>query len=138
MIKNNYNIKHTVITTRNPQENSIIERVHQTVGNILCTFCIHDTVLDKDNPWDGILSAIMFAIRATVHTVTHKSPMQLAFGREAILNIQHEVNWKLIKQHKQKIIEYNNKQEHKKRKLHTYKVGALITISNHSGSKYGH
>ena len=79
----------------------------------------------------------MFAIRATVHTVTRMSPMQLAFGRDAILNIQHEVNWKLIKQRKELRIKYNNQQENKKRKFHTYKVGDLITISNHSGSKYG-
>ena len=75
MIKHDYNIKRKVITTRNPQVNSILERVHQTVGNILRTFRMHDSVLDKDNPWDGILPAIMFAIRATVHTVTRMSPM---------------------------------------------------------------
>ena len=38
MIKNDYNIKRKVITTRNLQANSILERVHQTVGNILRTF----------------------------------------------------------------------------------------------------
>jgi hypothetical protein len=138
MIKNDYNIKRKVVTTRNPQSNSILERVHQTVGNILHTFQMHDSVLDKDNPWDGILAAIMFAIKATVHTVTRMSPMQLAFGIDAILNIQHEVNWKLIKQRKELRIKYNNRQENKKRKVHTYEVGDLITISNHSGSKYGH
>ena len=67
--KNDYNIKRKVITTQNPQANSIIERVHQTIENILSTFCMHDTVLEKDNPWDRILVEIMFAIRATVHTV---------------------------------------------------------------------
>ena len=87
MIKHDYNIKRKVITTRNPQANSILERVHQTVGNILRTFRMHDSTLDKNDPWGGILSAIMFAIRATVHTVTQMSPMQLAFGRDAILNI---------------------------------------------------
>ena len=35
MIKNDYGIKPRPITTRNPQANAIIERVHQTIGNIL-------------------------------------------------------------------------------------------------------
>ena len=44
----------------------------------------------------------------------------------------------MIKQRKELRIKYNNKQENKKKKFHTYKVGDIITISNHSGSKYGH
>ena len=81
-----------MLTARNPQTNSITERVHQTVGKILHTFCMHDIILDKDNPWYRILTALMFAIRSTVHTVTQKYPMKLASGRNTILNIKHEVN----------------------------------------------
>ena len=36
-ITKDYNIKPKVITTRNPQANAIIERVHQTIGNVLLT-----------------------------------------------------------------------------------------------------
>ena len=87
MIKTDYSIKRKVITTRNPLVSSIIERVHQTIGNILCTFCMHDTVLDKDNPWVRILETKMFSIRATVYTVIQKYPMQITFCRYAILKI---------------------------------------------------
>ena len=70
MITNNYGIRVKSIKSRNPQANFILERVHQYIGNILCTFKIQDMVLDDDNPWDGILTSTMFGIRATVHTTT--------------------------------------------------------------------
>jgi hypothetical protein len=34
--------------------------------------------------------------------------MQLVFGRDAILNIKFEADWKLIKQRKQKVMQANN------------------------------
>jgi hypothetical protein len=55
---------------RNPQENSIIERMHQTIGNMIRLFEAHDKELDETDPWIGTLSAIRFATRATVHTTT--------------------------------------------------------------------
>ena len=93
-----------VITTRNPQANAIIERVHQTIDNVLRTFDVNKTVLDSDDPWGGILSATAVAIRNTVHTTLLSTPAQLVFGRDSILNITHEANWKLIRDRKQKLI----------------------------------
>ena len=50
-----------------------VERVHQTIGNIICTFNIQETDLDNENPWERILSSTMFAILSMVHTATqHK------------------------------------------------------------------
>jgi len=60
---------------RNPQTNSILERVHQTIANILRTFKIHDTTVDEEDLWSGILAATMFVIRSTVHTTTQHTPM---------------------------------------------------------------
>ena len=51
MIKNDYGIKKRPITVRNPQANSIIERVHQTISNIIRTFAIYDTTVDMEDPW---------------------------------------------------------------------------------------
>ena len=76
MIEKDYGIKVRPITTRNPQANAILERVHQTIGNIIRTFKVQDMVLDDDNPWDGILAATMFALRSTVHTTTQHTPTQ--------------------------------------------------------------
>ena len=35
MCHNDYGLKRKPITTRNPQSNAIIERIHQTIGNII-------------------------------------------------------------------------------------------------------
>ena len=94
-LEDSYDITKQIITTRNPQANAILERVHQSIGNIIRTFSFDD--LEEDDPWSGILSATAFAIRETVSTTTEKSPMQLVFGRDAILNIQHTADWNRIK-----------------------------------------
>ena len=57
----------------------MIERIHQTLGNIIRTFDLDE--LDEEDPWSGILAAAMFALRATFHTTLQATPMQLVFGR---------------------------------------------------------
>jgi hypothetical protein len=60
-----YGVKKKPTTTCNPQANVIVERVHQTIRNIVRTFELQDNYLDEDDPWKGILSATVFAICAT-------------------------------------------------------------------------
>ena len=93
MIQADYGITVKPITSRNPQANSILERVHQTIGNIIRTFKAQDMVLNDENPQDGILASTMFALHATVHITTQHTPAQLVFGRDSILNTRHETNW---------------------------------------------
>ena len=129
LMVNDYGITVKPITARNPQANAILERVHQTIGNIIRTFRVQEMVLDDDNPWDGILSATMFALRATVHTTSQYTPAQLVFGRDSVLNVRHEANWKLIKERKQKLINRGNESENKNRVLHEYKVGDKVLLA---------
>ena len=82
--------------------------VHQTIGNIIRTFKIQEMDLDNENPWEGILSSTMFAIRSTVHTTTQHTPSQLVFGRNEILNINQE----FFKQCKQAL--GNKEQKHQR------------------------
>ena len=51
----------------------------------------------KNNPWLGILAVTMFAVRETYHTTLQASPMQLVFGRDAILNIKHVAKYEHIR-----------------------------------------
>ena len=104
MIKEDYNIKVRRITTRNPQANAILERIHQTIGNIIRTFKVQDEEIDLEDPWSGILAAAMFATRATIHTTLKATPCQLVFGRDAILNIKYAPDWVGIKERKQKLV----------------------------------
>ena len=138
MIKDDYGIKTRPITTRNPQANAIIERIHQTLGNIIRTFELHSDADATDESWDGILSAAMFALRATYHTTTQATPMQLVFGRDAILNLKFQADWNYIKQRKQEIINYNNKRENSKRIKHKYRPHdkVLLDVRGTTLSKY--
>ena len=100
MMANDYIILCNSISVRNTQANAIVERVHQTIGNIIRNFTILQMYLDYENPWVGILSSTMFTIRSMVHTTMQHTLSQLVFGRDVILNINQEANWYLIKQRK--------------------------------------
>ncbi len=108
------------------------------MGNIIRTFEAQDQDLDEDDPWLGILSATMFALRATYHTTLQATPMQLAFGRDAILNTTFEANWKFIQERKQRIIRKNNQRENRKRIPHRYKRNDLVLLNDETTkAKYG-
>ena len=70
---NENGLKRKPITTRNPQSNAIIERIHQTIGIIIRTFDVSNIV--NNDPWSGMLAATMFAVRATYHTTLQASLM---------------------------------------------------------------
>ena len=134
MCQNDYSLKRKLITTRNPQSNAIIEWIHQTIGNIIHTFDVSNIV--KNNPWAGILGATMFSVHETYHTTLQASPMQLVFGREAILTIKHVADWEHIRQRKQLRINHNNKRKNMRRNNHQCKVGDKILVKAKKKSKH--
>ena len=136
IVKNDYGIKTKGISTRNPQANAILERVHQTIGNIIRTFELQDNYLDEEDPWTGVLSAAAFAVCATYHTTLQKTPGQLVFGRDMIMNINHTANWEVIRQRKQKLINKNNERENAKRVPHEYARGGKILLRKGTENKY--
>ena len=82
------------------------------IGKMIRTFEVQDQEdLDEEDPWSGILAAVSFAVRATFHTTTKVTPMQLVCGRDAMLSITFTANWKYIADRKRKIIEYNKKEK---------------------------
>ena len=127
MVKNDYGVKKKPITTRNPQANSIIERIHQTIGNIIRTIQVNESeVINEKDPWLGILAATMFAVRATYHTTNQATPSQLVFGHDAIMNTKFVVDWKYICHWKQQLIQQNNCRENAKRIPHDYRIGDQV------------
>ena len=68
-----------------------MERVHQTIANILCTFKIQKMDVDNENHWEGILSSTVFAKRFAVNTTTQHISSHLIFGRDTFLNINQLV-----------------------------------------------
>ena len=130
MISEDYGIEQKPIMGRSLQANAIIERVHQTIGNMIHTFNLEENFLDGNDPWSGILSATAFAVRSTYHTTLRATPGQLVFGRDMILNIQHIANWKAIQDHKQMIINKNNEHENAKCTINILSTISTEKISN--------
>ena len=62
MIAGDYGITKKTIIIKNLQANSIIERIHQTLGNIIQMFELHNNTDVTQETWKGILSAAMFAL----------------------------------------------------------------------------
>ena len=135
-MKHDYGIKVRPITARNPQANHILQQVHQTIGNIICTFKVQKMVLEHNDPWAGILASTMFAIRATVHTTTQHSPAQLVFGRDSIMNTPHEADWQLLKPCKHTLINTGNEHNNRYRLPHEYNVGDKILLKNSRKTKF--
>lgn len=135
MCREDYGLKRKPITTRNPQANAIVERVHQTVGNMIRTQQVQSS--DEPNPLRGVLAAVGFAVRSTYHTTLQATPAQLVFGRDSILNIRHEADWIYIQHKKQQRIKANNARENAKRKEYQYKVNDQVLVTNPDSRKYG-
>eukprot|EP00957_Ditylum_brightwellii_P074684 5676643-Ditylum_brightwellii.AAC.1 len=100
-------------------------------------FEVHDTTIDEKDPWTGISNSVRFATRAMVHTAMQATPMQLVFGRDAILNVKYEANWKYINERNKKIIKKNNENENKKRKIRHYQVADRVLVKGDRSSEFG-
>ena len=138
MIKDDYGIKRRPTTSKNPQANAILERIHQVIGNMIKTFEVYNREdLDQEDPWSGMLITIMFGLRSTFYSTLKATPMQLVYGRDAILPIFHQADWKYIKDTKQKMIDINNKRENSKRINYEYKINDQVMIKRSKKTKHG-
>ncbi len=108
LIKEECDIEAKPSSKRNPQSNAILERIHQTIGNMLRTFEVENQPIDELDPWSGILSAAAWAVRSTYHTSSQSTPGQLVFGRDMIWDTAHVADWQCIKQRKQMLINKKN------------------------------
>ena len=97
-----YGIKPRRTTIKNPQDNSILERVHQVLGNMLRCKNISNLDLEGDDPWTALLSSPAFSMIETHHTTIGASPDQVGFGRYIIHPHQDTDEWDLIKSRNQK------------------------------------
>eukprot|EP00957_Ditylum_brightwellii_P200332 15273182-Ditylum_brightwellii.AAC.1 len=96
-----YGVKCKPITTRNPQANSIVERARQTIDSLLHTFEPGSARLDSEDSWGGILSIVIFALWSMIHATHKATPIQLVFGRDAMINIMYLANWQFIQEYQQ-------------------------------------
>lgn len=77
-----YGIKPVAMTVRNPRSNGIIERVHLTMVDMLCsmTFNGYDWFVDMQRSLD----AVAWAIRVSINPNIKYSPCHLAFNHDML------------------------------------------------------
>jgi len=99
LLKSECGVHHKIVTSRNPQANCMIERCHQTLANMICTWRMRDKHdLDPEFGWSGVLAACRKAMNSTVHTTSRATPSQLVFGWGALLNVSFEADWQHIEE----------------------------------------
>ena len=117
------------ITIETPHANALIGLVHFTMGDMLRT---KELKLDENFTWhdevDSMLQSIACAIRSTANTTIKRSPGQLAFKLDMIVQFNIHTNWNQIAAIRRKEVLRNNARENASRSKHEYKIGDLILI----------
>ena len=86
-----YGIKRVPTTIKNPAAN-MVERVHQTLGNLLRVYELEKYQFPRGDPWSNILASAAWAIRSTVHTTLGAMPGQLIYGRDMLFDLSFKAN----------------------------------------------
>jgi len=137
-LKNKCGVKRKIVTSRSPQANSMIERCHKTLHNMIHSAQIKDK-WDSDSffGFEGVLVACRKATNSAVHTAARTMPTQLVFGRDAMLNASFQADWQFIKEQKQRLVIQNTKRENAKQKPHAHNAGDVVAVKAGAGCKHG-
>ncbi|CAB9507058.1 Retrotransposon protein [Seminavis robusta] len=117
-------------TVKNPQSNAVCERLHQSIGNALRAIN-HDNYPPKNaaeaaERIDSALQTAASAARTAMHTTMKLSPGSMAFHRDMILNIPLIVDFELLRQRRQALIDRNLLRANAKRIDFDYQPGQPV------------
>lgn len=133
-----HNIHGHCISAKNPQANSVAERMHQVVGNALRTLVTLQPpvgAVDAKQLCDTAIANAMHATRATFHSALHSTPGGLAFGRDMFLDIPLVADLLAIQQNRQQLINQRLIVANRKRFSHDYAVGEEVLKLVHRPGK---
>ncbi|KAH9094757.1 hypothetical protein LEN26_018161 [Aphanomyces euteiches] len=118
-----YGVKSVPTTSKNPQANGIIERIHLVIGDKMRTQEIKDF-----DQWETFCAALVYALRSTTSSMLNTSPGAAVFGRNMLFDLSHVTNW--IEVHKKKVrqVQYDNQRENAGRIAHKYEPNDLVMI----------
>jgi hypothetical protein len=97
-----------------PQANGILERVHQVLGQMLCTAELDMADSVTPNDVDFFLDNAAWAIYSTYHTVFKASPGAAIFGQDMLFDIPFMADWRKIGERRQSLTDYGNQRENAK------------------------
>jgi len=125
-----YGLKRKPTTIKNPQANSILERIHKASGDMLRTSNIDMSDTITPEQVDTFVTNAAWAIRATYHTVLGTAPGTAVFGRDMLFDIPHTVDWNTIGQRRQAQVDKNAERLNRARIDHDYCVGDKVLLFN--------
>jgi len=135
-------ISNVTTSVKNPQTNSVIERMHLSFGQLLRSILVDAKMNNNEQHSDLLnayietaLSASIYAINSAINTTTKVSPGAFVFQRDMILSITCITNWEIIRTKKQLRILQNNFLENKRRIPFTYTPQMEIMIHDPTGVK---
>ena len=67
VIETEYGITAKPSTLVNTMSNTVLEQIQQVLGNLVRTYNIFQTYIDKNDPWSSILAAAEFSIFSTTN-----------------------------------------------------------------------
>ncbi|GFH61911.1 hypothetical protein CTEN210_18387 [Chaetoceros tenuissimus] len=126
-----FHIRPSQITTKNPQGNSICERIHQTMLNQIRSLLRQNPPNDinqANHVIDTLLANTVYALRTSLHSSLNASPGALAFQRDMILNMPFIADLNNIRNRRQEIVNRSNDRENANRLDYNYQVGDWILI----------
>ena len=121
-----HNIHANCISAKNPQANSVCERMHQVVGNtlrVLSTLNPPAGVADANQLVDTAIANAVFATRSTIHSGLKTTPGGLAFSRDMILNLPLVADFQEIQARRQQLIDKRLIEANRRRYSYDYGIG---------------
>ena len=125
MLKNN-GMKPVPTTINNPTAKSIIERMHQRMGNQLRSILhFRETPRNFEQVAriiEDASAATVFSIRVTMHSTLKTTPSVLVFHRDMILNVPFITNLQSIQDRRQRIVNQNLRRQNALRFDYDYPI----------------
>jgi transposase InsO family protein len=121
-----HNIRDRTTTAKNPQANSVCERMHQAIGNtlrVLSTMAPPQGATQAEQLVDTAIADAVYATRCTYNSVLKTTPGGLAFGRDMVLNIPLVTDLQQLQKRRQELIDKRLIEANTKRFAHDYAVG---------------
>jgi hypothetical protein len=125
-----YGIKHKPTTLKNPQVNAILERLHQVLGQMLCTSKLDMAETITPDDVDVFLDRAAWAICSTYHTVLKASPGAAIFGRDMLFDIPFIADWNKIGDYRQRQTDLSMARKNSKQVDYDYKDGDKVLLTH--------
>ena len=125
-------IRFKPVSARNPQSNGIIERVHQTIAQVIRVLIERNKPTNQDECdrlIEDALATAMHATRAAAHSqLEYCSPGSIAFHRDMVLNIPFHADLLMLRDKRQQKIDSRLVYANARRTFHDYQPGMQVYL----------